>query len=200
MLLFLDTETTDKMDFNLPVEHPSQPRLVQIAAQLVDPTTHEVVSTLNSIIRPDGWRSSEGAQRVHRITHEYALAFGIPLADVLAQMWELIARANQLGQGRLIAHNIQFDNRMMLREAAATGSDVTALAQLRPFCTMRSLTLRMKLKGRWPGKYKWPTLDEAFRYCFPQKEIDAETRHSAMTDLLACKDVFMYGRKEGWWQ
>src|SRR6185295_11578100 len=106
---------------------------------------------------------------------------------VLRRFYELVAQADGDGlgvHGTLVAHNLPFDNRMLLRASASAGVDPSPLSLLRPFCTMRALTPRMRLPGRHPGQYKWPSLDEAHRFCFPHAERDTAARHSAMGDLL----------------
>jgi DNA polymerase III epsilon subunit-like protein len=204
MILLVDTETSGLPDASLPITHPSQPRVVQLAAYLAadeaDGTLRHV-SSLNAVIRPNGWEVGASALRVHGITTEYALAFGEPLSDVVARLIDLLTRADELsGAGRLVAHNATFDTRMLLAELQHCGADVTLLGALRPFCTMRALTTRMKLPGRHPGQYKWPNLDEAYRFTFGA-DVPTETgaRHTAMTDLLACRDIFIRGRANGWW-
>lgn len=204
MLLFIDTETTGLVNFKLPLLHPEQPRLVQIAALLYE--LHEdgysKVASLDAIIRPEGWAIDDNsrATAVHKITQERALAFGEPLHQVIDRLWSLVEQADErLGLGRLIAHNISFDTRMALAEASRCNRDVTLLGLLRPFCTMQALTQRIRLPGRYPGTFKWPNLDEAYKFCFPNDTISTLTRHTAMTDLLACKDIFFHGVAEGWW-
>lgn len=202
MLLFCDTETTGKLDFRLPLMHPAQPRLVQVAAYLAergDDGALRHVASVNEIVRPDGWQVPPEATAIHGISHERAAAFGLPLDEVLSRVLTLVDEADEsMGVGRFVAHNVPFDNRILLSELARTGNDVTRLGVLRPFCTMQSLTDRMRLPGRWPGKYKWPTLDEAYQFCFARPIADRAT-HSAMVDLLACKDIFEHGTIQGWW-
>lgn len=203
MLLFCDTETTGKLDFKLDLLHPSQPRLVQLAAWLGrwDEDTQSVshVESMNCIVQPDGWRIPEEATRIHGISTERAHAFGLPLHEVLDRFASLIEQADEsMAIGRFIAHNTAFDIRVMLGEMARSGRDPVGLNMLRPFCTMQSLTARMKLPGKFRGSFKWPTLDEAYNFCFQRPIADRDT-HEAMVDLLACKDIYEHGRREGWW-
>ena len=52
---------------------------------------------------------------------------------------------------------------------------------------MESLTDVMKLRGKIPGKYKWPNLAEAYAaYVDPAGFTDA---HDAMADVQACARV-----------
>lgn len=54
-ILFYDTETSGLPLFHEPSEHPDQPHIVQLGACLVDPDTRRVISTIDLIVRPDGW-------------------------------------------------------------------------------------------------------------------------------------------------
>lgn len=200
MILVIDTETSGLLNSSLPLDHPSQPHIVQLAAWLGefdDRGECQHVASLNAVIRPDGWSISEGALCVHGITEEYARAFGEPLRAILDRFYSLVSDAASLDNSQLVAHNLRFDHQMLLRDSA--GFDTTSLGLLQPFCTMIALTPRMKLSGRYPGKYKWPKLEEAHQFCFGTPS-PAEARHSAMGDVLVCRDIFLYGRKKGWWR
>lgn len=203
--LFIDTETSGLPDFKLPIDHPSQPHLVSIAAwhgEWSDESqsiTH--IASLNAVIRPDGWTSHPRALAVHGITDEYARAFGEPLSDVLTRLLTLITATDDgLNGGQLIAHNHSFDHRMILRSFAETRQDSSPLGLLRPFCTMRALTDRMKLRSSYGTGYKWPRLDEAYEYVFGRPVPGRENGHEAMVDLLGCKDIFEEGKRREWWR
>lgn len=201
MILFLDTETTGKWDFNRPWDHPVQPNLLQLGMLLCqdDPDCTQIRS-LNVIVRPGlTWEWSEEAERVHGINRDWAIATGEPLEAVVDQALGMLREADNDGLGgRVVAHNIQFDTNILLRSFAVCDKNPSPYTVLRPFCTMRSLTHRMNLPGKWPGKPKWPTLDEAYAFTL-ERQLPAEGRHSAMGDLLACRDIFSEGRKRGWW-
>lgn len=209
MMLFIDTETTGKLDFKLGLTHPAQPRLVQLAAYLAEdcPETGERcrhVASINEIISPDGWTVPPDAERVHGISTERARALGKPLDEVMSRLAVLVAQADaSMLDGRFIAHNVAFDMRVLLSEYARLGREDLALNlnSLRPFCTMQSLTARMRLPSKWANgrSFKWPTLDEAYRFCFGREITDRDT-HSAMVDLLACRDIFEHGRERQWWR
>jgi DNA polymerase III epsilon subunit-like protein len=202
MLLFLDTETTGKWLFTKVWDHPDQPNLLQLGMMLCLDDEHATqVASLNEIIRPEpDWVWSAEAEAVHRISRERAMAMGQPLEQVINTAINLLDEANDSGMGgRIIAHNIQFDTNVMMRAIALCGRSPIAYSMLRPFCTMHSLTQRMALPGKWPGQPKWPTLDEAYRFAVPEGEPDPEQRHTAMGDLLMCRDIFLAGRQKGWW-
>lgn len=208
MHLFVDTETSGLPDFKLPPDHPSQPHIVSLAAWLgywdEDTETFTHSASLNAVIRPDGWHFHPSAIAVHKITEEYAHAFGEPASDVLNHFLRLVTDCDdaQMG-GILVAHNCSFDHRMLVRELAHAGIGAVTLGFLRPFCTMKALTPRMKLPprpGAPRGSYKWPKLDEAYEFMFDKPVPGREHKHDAMADLLGCKDIYEEGRRREWWR
>lgn len=205
MYLFVDTETSGLPDFKLPLDHPSQPHIVSIAAWQGswDESTQSIShsASLNAVIRPDNWHIDPRALAVHGITEEYALAFGEPLDTVLARFLALVTATDDgANGGQLVAHNTSFDHRMLLRAFGDARMDSSPLGLLQPFCTMRALTDRMKLPSSFRGKYKWPRLDEAYEYVFGCPVPGRENGHEAMVDLLGCKDIFEEGKRREWWR
>src|SRR5258706_13386024 len=122
MILFLDTETTDKIDYRLPVDHPLQPHIVQLAAYLAtDDETCDHVASVNAVIKPRGWSISPGAQAVHHLALDYCFAFGEEIEDVLQRVVDLCEQCDALaGGGTLVAHNFDFDYRMLLRDISTS--------------------------------------------------------------------------------
>ena len=105
--IFFDTETTGLPDWSQPSEAPHQPHIVQLAAQLVNLDTRRVISSMDVIIRPDGWTIPQETTVVHGITNEMAMDLGVPEAaavEMFLGLWK-----NRLR----IAHNEQFDARIM---------------------------------------------------------------------------------------
>jgi DNA polymerase-3 subunit epsilon len=207
MHLFIDTETSGLPDFRAPPDARHQPHIVSLAAWLgeEDETSDALrhVASLNAVIKPDGWSIDPKAEAVHKISEEYARSFGEPLGLVLTRLVQLVTQAFEgSSDSLLIAHNFQFDHRMLLRDFAYAQRDFITLNLLRPFCTMRALTPRMRLpprRGAPAGSFKWPKLDEAYTYLFARPVPGREDRHDAMADVLACKDVFEEGRRREWW-
>ena len=60
------------------------------------------------IVRPDGFTIEHHASSKHRISHELALAEGMPLRDVLQEMLRDVLGAAGRG-GRICAHRLEFD-------------------------------------------------------------------------------------------
>lgn len=194
-ILIYDTETTGLPVWNKPSEDPSQPRITQLAAELCDEETGDVLSAINFIIKPDGWSIPEELQKLTGITQERAEKFGMEMRLVLPfflTMWKT--------SDLRVAHNESFDMRMvrieMMRdpgfnkfadkwkEAAAfcTQANCTNILNLPP-------TERMLAAGR--NHPKSPNLGEAYKH-FTGKEL--EGAHNAAIDIMACKAVY-YGIK-----
>jgi DNA polymerase-3 subunit epsilon len=190
--LFYDTETTGLPLFSEPSEDPRQPHLVQLAALLVDLDTREVLSSIDVVIKPDGWEIPDEVVKIHGISTEIALATGVPEADALDQFLKLWA-----GQAR-VAHNEQFDARIiriaMMRYPAICGWTSPDAWKMGPAqCTQRLATPILKLpptdKMKTVGRFhhKSANLREAYQHFTGQELVDA---HSAMADAQACMQVY----------
>jgi len=188
------------VDWNLPVDHPTQPHIVQLAGILCDDDDAcSIIKQFQTIIKPDGWEIQEEAARIHGISRDYAWKFGEKIDDAFKAFNKLIAQADGSGDGRLIGHNVTFDIRMMLREYSTLPvHDHIPINNLLPFCTMKSMTnvCRIPHPTRRSG-YKWPKLMEAYYYCF---NAEFPNVHTALGDTLACRDIFVHGRRQGWWR
>lgn len=188
-ILFYDTETTGLPDFQAPSEAPHQPHIVQLAAVLVEPDTRKALSSLNVVIRPEGWTIPAGVAAIHGITTEIAQDVGIPEGVALSaflEMWN--------GRQR-VAHNEPFDARViriaMLRFCGGYDADVwkqgpsqCTARMAAPICKIPP-TERMVAAGR--GHFKTANLTEAFRYFTGN---DLEGAHNAMSDVNACIAIY----------
>jgi DNA polymerase III epsilon subunit-like protein len=186
MILFYDTETTGKAQMNRPADDPAQPRIVQLAAILVDESaeTPEEVGQLSVIIQPDGFVIPSEASAIHGITTETALKYGVSESAALHVFDQMLMRAEAA-----VAHNAAFDKLVLSR-----GSNSRAGKLANSFCTMLAMMDQCKLPGRY-GSYKWPKLQEAYQHCFG---CEFEGAHDALTDVRACKDVYFWlkGKEE----
>lgn len=194
--LFYDTETSGLPLFKEPSEHPAQPHIVQLGAILVDLDSRKEISTLDVIVRPDGWVIPDEVAKIHGITTEHAMDVGIPEAEALDMLFELWALRLRIG------HNEQFDARIV-RIAAKRFLDPKDPALAIPpsdewkagraECTQRIATPILKLpptpKMRAAGRFhhKSANLGEAYQH-FTGKPL--ENAHSAMADARACMDVY----------
>ena len=188
-VVFFDTETTGLPAFKQPSDHPDQPHIVQLAALLVDVPTRRVLSTLDVMVRPDGWLIPDEAASVHGITTEMAADLGVPESLAVEMLLDLI------GDRTRVAHNQPFDARIVriacLRHFEPSQAD--AWTEGAAECTAQLSTPILKLpptdRMRAAGftKFKTPNLGEAVRH-FTGKPL--ENAHSALADVRGCMDVW----------
>lgn len=184
-LLIYDTETTGLPNWKEPSEHPDQPHIVQLAAELVDDETREVIDSMDVIVKPDGWVIPPEMTELHGITTEYALEVGIPEDEALDMLLALQAKADLR-----IAHNRTFDDRIVRiglkryrDDPQGEGPQPSDLwKDCEGFCTCYSSKKLCKLPGN-----KLPKLVEAHRILVGS---ELEGAHSAMNDVRGCKAVY----------
>lgn len=189
LALFFDTETTGLPDFKAPSEADHQPHIVQLAALLVDLDTRQTIQSMDVIVRPDGWTIPDEVAAVHGISTEHAAEVGIPERMAVQMFMELWSGRNR------VAHNQQFDARILrialMRHVDTQAADIwkegaaecTAIMAA-PICQLPPSEAQQKNTN---FKRKTPTLGEAYRH-FTGKEL--QNAHSAMADVLACRDVY----------
>jgi DNA polymerase-3 subunit epsilon len=175
VFVFFDTETTGKAKIDLPPDHPSQPRIIQLAAALVTPEA-KVVGSLQCLITPDGWTIEPQAQAVHGISLADCQSAGIPIHKALSVFDGFCWNAKAV-----VAHNIDFDLHLIHGEFARLQRKPALLTVL-TVCTMKMATPIVKLPGKY-GNFKWPKLQETHQFLFG-KGFDGA--HDAMADVLAC--------------
>jgi len=188
--IFFDTETQGLPRWSDPSEHPGQPHIVQLAAALVDLDTRKTISSMDVIIKPDGWTIPDEVAAVHGITTEMAGDLGISelaALDMFMDLWR--------GRKR-IAHNESFDQRIIRIAQHRFGYDPTDMDAWKSGpveCTAKLATpivkcpptAKMIRAGR--NHYKTANLGEAYAF-FTGTPL--ENAHSAMADVEGCMAVY----------
>ena len=186
-ILAIDCETSGFTKPNLPLDHPDQPYIVQLAAQLCEDDGKPIAGF--SLIIDNGVEIPEKAAAVHGITAEKAVQFGVSPTSALAHFAHFHQRADLI-----IAHNIRFDK--MVMEVAMTRQQGKEMRITKPcYCTMETATPvinlpptdRMLAAGF--NKPKAPKLEECIEHFFGEK---LEGAHDAMVDLTACLRVYLH--------
>jgi DNA polymerase-3 subunit epsilon len=187
--LFYDTETTGLPDFKAPSESEHQPHIVQLGARLVDLDTRVAISTLDVVIRPDGWEIPDEVSAIHGITTERAQLVGVSESLALGMLLDLWERA-----GERIGHNESFDARIVrIAQHRFDDARIDAWKGAPAQCTQIMATPILKLpptpKMLAAGftKNKSANLGEAYEF-FTGKKL--ENAHSALADVDACITVF----------
>lgn len=185
MLLFFDTETTDRVVLGV------YPICIQLAWAT---ETRENVTT--RLVKTDA-RIAPGAQKIHGISAQKLKAEGEEPARVYADFLQDVRACTHL-----VAHNAQFDRNVILRSLrhARVHEDEIRMFENKPFvCTMRLLTPVTKLphtrapafkRARASAKprYKWPKLCEAAD--FFGLDFDSDAAHDAGYDVQMLKRVY----------
>jgi len=185
--LFFDTETT-----GLPKSWKASvtdlgnwPHIVQIAWALFSGDGSRLAFH-DYLIKPEGFVIPERATAIHGISTEKALKEGRPAAEVLKEFSGAIR-----GAARLVAHNLDFDEKMVRVEFLRLGMP-DAVIPIPKICTMKSSTGYCKIPG--PYGDKWPKLSELHIKLF---DVDFEDQHNAASDVLCCAKCFFELRRRG---
>lgn len=189
LALFYDTETTGLPDFKAPSESPHQPHIVQLGARLVDMDTADIISTLDVVIRPDGWEIPDEVSAIHGITTERAHLVGVSESLALGMLLDLWERADER-----IGHNESFDARIVrIAQHRFDDARIDAWKGAPARCTQIMATPIMKLPPTERmlragfNKHKSANLSEAYEFFTGKKLVNA---HSALADVDACMAVF----------
>ena len=182
--LTFDTETT-----GLPIGRPDTnethlwPHVVQLSYCLYDTDANKLIATVNQIVRiADDIELPQEAVDVHGITRERSKAEGVHIKHALHKFRKYAAMADCL-----VAHNLQFDFKMLTVESLRWGVESTFRPQMPQYCTMNkgrdtcAITRISKFNGK--EYYKMPTLTELHHKLFGT---DPKGVHDAMVDVLVC--------------
>lgn len=179
-----DTETTGFKKAGQLVQI-GQARIVQVAMLLCDEEGNHMTE-FSTLIKPDGWTISEGAQAVHGISMEKCERYGIPMKTALKTIHEIMRQSKLL-----IFHNEDFDWGLFQIEYAYAGVEPPPINR---YCTMLSSMNICNLPGKY-GKPKWPKLAEALPILCGKELGDGA--HDAMIDTKGCKDLFFELKRRG---
>lgn len=166
---------------------------------LTDNVGRELV-TFKSPIIPEGFVIDEGgrAYEVNKVGNDMAKQYGISMRQALA-MFRMFESKAVLK----VAHNYRFDGFLLKSAHARHGVEPLAPA-IDKFCTMKAMTEIMKLPptanmvaAGFTDKPKSAKLSEAYTYCTGKT---IENAHDALADVKACKDVFFWIMKQGFYK
>lgn len=192
-ICFYDSETTGLPSRGAPLNDPSQPHLVQIAAALYDGDGAEL-GAFCSLVDP-GPSCTEihpKALEAHGITLERA-RLGIPSDDAVRMLRSFLSVATLRG-----GHNEPFDRKIM--DIAATRAGVGALPEFERVpgaCTMLMATPILKIPptskmiAAGIRAFKSANLGECVQHFFGET---LDGAHDAMVDVRASARVFFHLR------
>ena len=159
------------------------PRVWQVGAILFDEFGFPAGS-LNAIVRPDGWTLPKtDFFDLNAPSVEHLMDTGRPMAEVLEEFHELSKQAEAT-----VCHNASFDFPVLTCEMYRYHRLPKGWLAKPRHCTKLLSENVCQIPGAIPGKFKWPTLQEAHKHFFGREFSGA---HDAMADVQATVDVFM---------
>ena len=179
MYLIVDVETTG-LNLNENDSLNERANVIQFAYAVYNEDKN-MVASVNTLIKPEGWVIGEGALRVHGIKQEDCEKLGIPLFNVI-NMFHNHAKICDF----IVAHNLKYDFKLLKFSYERVGMLDEFPVHLKKVCTMECSKHIVKAKTK-AGILKFPRLDECVNYFF-QRPI--KNYHTALTDVLECKNVF----------
>lgn len=183
--LFIDTETTSFPKKYGDIKQDGQARVTQIAMLLTDGNGRSMAE-YSTLIKPDGWVINEEAAKVTGFSNELCELWGVSCKAAFNFYLRMAGIAT-----KIIAHNIEFDRKMMQIEAAYCEQ---AFPQNDWFCTMHSTAPLVnippteKMIAAGFNKPKDPKLEESLQFMCGRSLGD--TAHDAMYDVKACRDIY----------
>lgn len=155
MILYIDTATTTgEWQWKLPETDATQPHMIRVAAILANTGVHDEFCRV--VARQPNWPAitPQGTDR-HGIDESDMAGLGVQLGAVLTRVSAALARADLI-----VAHNADYHMRVLRRAFRDDGREVPAPLPL--FCTMRRSADIVQVRLQGNGRWKWPTLGEAF--------------------------------------
>jgi len=190
-LITFDTETQGIPIWSMPSEHPDQPRIISLAADLHD-ETGRTFGALNVLIKPDGWTVPANITELTGISTEMCEEYGVPMGDVLQVFIEMWKQSKMR-----IGHNESFDMRMirieLMRHRYFSTTTVNGVSYADhwkaglAYCTQGKSTKIVNAARPDSEKKKTASLADAYEH-FTGKPI--QDAHSAWADTQACKTVY----------
>lgn len=185
--IVIDCETTKFYNPKVSARSPLQARICSLAAIKLNDKL-ETEQELYSLIKPAGWIISKEASEKNGLTNEICEKEGRDIKEILTSYLDLFGDINLI-----VAHNIEFDSNMFdveFKNAQISNPHNVGVSFL---CTMDYCTdicrIPFAKKRNFGKKYKWPKLEEAYRYFFHQGYDGA---HNALTDCTATAQIFKH--------
>jgi exonuclease len=197
LILAFDIETTGlAKNLNASYEDVENwPYIVQIGYQIISGFGQEVVKEGDYILRPKGFTIPESSTSIHGISNSDALNNGWNRRDFYNFFVEQLRHIHYL-----VVHNSDFDINVLkcelLRYTDLSKDEINHLFnKLRIICTMKKSTELCKIKrSEYSDEYKYPSLNELYKFLFGKKIEDA---HNAKNDARATVDCFIELSKKG---
>lgn len=190
-ILIYDTETTGLPKNYKPAEEDltNYPNVVQFAAKVIevdldDIEHNKVIYNFDSLVYPFRKEQplviSDGAKAIHNITENDCIQSGTAIEHLAYQFQGLLNSVDVV-----VCHNLGFDRNVMVSELLNLGIKPNTRRTTKQFCTMKYSTELLKLPSNYTGKYKFPKLEELFKWLTDKDMNDYFKAHDAAGDVDA---------------
>lgn len=190
MICFFDTETSGVPNKRSP-RIELQPHIMQLAISLYDENRRPVYEVSTLVALPEDATCAPEALQTHGITPELSRKYGVTPTQAIALLRYACMRSELV-----VAHNLQFDEKLVDFAVERAGQDFSPLAIVKKFCTLEATTPILRLPPtesmiKWGhgDKFKSPKLEEAYRHFFNESISGA---HDALVDTRACARVYYH--------
>lgn len=181
MYLFFDTETTG-------FKGVTPNRMTQLAFILTD-EKGLILDEFESLIKPDGWIIPKEEFFIeNNMSNERCELYGLDAFTVLRKFQEALKRAKYK-----IAHNLSFDNRIVLSEIINYGITPELCKFKKGYCTMKETRQLVKALDK-NNRIKNPNLTNLYYHLFKEVFEDA---HDAFADVKALMKCFFELKERG---
>ena len=162
-------------------------KIVQVAWAIAEMSAAEP-NIKCRFVKPEEFVITPEATSKHKITQKHAMIYGLPLGEVLREMFSDIKGAHAEG-GRLCAHHLEFDAGMLAAAMSSIGF-TDMLAQWEAIvrdgiCTMDpniASWVRSTMGGGYIPKYVPIKLVDAIKAMAPEHADLIQDHHNAATD------------------
>ena len=181
LICAIDTETTDLVKTKELPHSSNQPDVVQFCAKLFD--EHNIYATIDLLVIPEK-TISPTAEKIHGISRDIVERAGVSRRVMVSMFQNFLKKSDMV-----IAHNLNFDKRVMLTAYHRENIDSSELVNKKSYCTMLESTplLKIPTTNGYSG-FKWPTLQEAYQYFINPSGFSGA--HNAQVDVDALIEVF----------
>lgn len=170
MYIIFDCETTGLLNPKKDLSDPSQPRIISLAAVLVD-NDKNIVDSMDTLIHHPNLIIPEFITKINGITQEACEEVGVAPKLAIDKFNDMKSRSHTR-----VAHNLSFDKQMIAREELALGMEHYSYNG-ESFCTMQ-MCRTLGMKGNLAAMYQ---------QLFGRDFADV---HTAMADTMACMEIF----------
>jgi DNA polymerase III epsilon subunit-like protein len=202
-VLVFDVETTGLLPKNIPDDLTAMPYIIQLSFAVYDLLNRQLIRTYDAYVKPPPHVTvSEKITEITGITQSHVEKYGQNIRDVLLEFYDAYT-----GVDMVVAHNLDFDSRMIFVEAKRNVSNLPShtnpyitwmfqekyckLTCMELYCTMQTSIAMCSIKktsSRGKQYNKFPKLIELYQLLF---EKTPENLHNSMIDVLVCLRCFL---------